>query len=318
MLPLPKDNSSSTHLDRSDRGKRKLNKKLAQTNPLEILLVDDNAVNVTVGKRILEMFGYKSVTSAADGQQAIDAAEKKHYDLILLDLQMPVVDGFTAQRRIRASPLAGDPCIVALTANADQATQQICEDEGFWGYLSKPLDIPRLEMILGEVGEYRKQSRGSGGLKRTITPPETETHNKPGSFRREVTEARTTTVHGSEQGHGAAPGSKEMTMSEVRNARKEQKSDEADEREGKKMHGEQTGQSANGDGDRKGDKNAQDDVRDEPNGTKEQGQAGKKDEKGDSKNRANGDSNGQKTETSCVQMNGKLDNAQDRIGTGAN
>lgn len=68
------------------------------------------------------MFGYKDVASALDGQQAIEAAEQKHYDLILLDLQMPVLDGFSAHKRIKASPLAGDPCVVALTANVDQVS----------------------------------------------------------------------------------------------------------------------------------------------------------------------------------------------------
>ena len=85
--------------------------------------MDDNPVNVTVGKRILELFGYKNIDSASDGQQAVDAAEKRRYDLILLDLQMPVLDGFSAQKRIRANFSAGGPCIVALTANVDQVSR---------------------------------------------------------------------------------------------------------------------------------------------------------------------------------------------------
>lgn len=158
VIPAEDGNSSSSPImDKSDKAAKKINKRLAKTHPLTILLVDDNAVNVTVGRRILELFGYKSVVSAGDGQQAIDAAEKAQYDLILLDLQMPVLDGFTAQERIHKSPLAGSPCIVALTANADIATQQLCADAGFFNYLSKPLDIPRLEKILGEVFEYRKE-----------------------------------------------------------------------------------------------------------------------------------------------------------------
>ncbi|ORY33753.1 hypothetical protein BCR39DRAFT_519071 [Naematelia encephala] len=129
-----------------------------QTHPLDILLVDDNPVNVNVGRRILELFGYDRVTSAMDGQQAIDAAEKKAYDLILLDLQMPVLDGFSAQKRITASPLTGNPCIVALTANADKTTQEACRDAGFYNYLSKPLDIPKLETILIDVYEHRNKN----------------------------------------------------------------------------------------------------------------------------------------------------------------
>jgi CheY-like chemotaxis protein len=79
-------------------------------------------VNLTVGRRILEMLGYNDIASVLDGQQAIEAAEKRSYDLVLLDLQMPVLDGFGAHQRIKASPLAGDPCVVALTANADRVS----------------------------------------------------------------------------------------------------------------------------------------------------------------------------------------------------
>ena len=64
------------------------------------------------------MFGYDPVDSAADGQQSVEMAEKTRYDVILMDLQMPIMDGMTAMSRIQASPLAGDPCIVILTADA--------------------------------------------------------------------------------------------------------------------------------------------------------------------------------------------------------
>ena len=121
------------------------------------------------------MFGYNvasQVTTAIDGQQAVEAAEKRHYDLILMDLQMGRLDGFAANQRIRDSPLAGDPCVVALTANADkvgrsnpsvrvgahaQATEERCISEGFHNYLSKPLDIPKLGIILEDVYQYRQQ-----------------------------------------------------------------------------------------------------------------------------------------------------------------
>lgn len=89
-----------------------------QNCPLKILLVDDNAVNVLVGRRILSMLGYESVESAEHGQEAVEMAEKTPYQLILMDLQMPVLDGFAAMQRIQASPLAGDPRVVILTADA--------------------------------------------------------------------------------------------------------------------------------------------------------------------------------------------------------
>ena len=65
------------------------------------------------------------MTTANDGQQAIEAAEADRFDMVLLDLQMPVLDGFSAHKRISTSPLAGDPCIVALTANADMVSLRL-------------------------------------------------------------------------------------------------------------------------------------------------------------------------------------------------
>ncbi len=99
---------------------------MSKTCPLNILLVDDNPVNISVGSRILELFGYKNIATACDGLQAVEAAERDPYDIILCDLSMPICSGFEAQQRIKASPLAGDPCIVALTANADQVSAKMC------------------------------------------------------------------------------------------------------------------------------------------------------------------------------------------------
>lgn len=69
------------------------------------------------------MLGYKNIPSASDGLQGFEQAEKKQYDLILMDLQMPVMDGFTSLARIQESPLTGAPCVVALTANADMVSR---------------------------------------------------------------------------------------------------------------------------------------------------------------------------------------------------
>lgn len=96
--------------------------KLLQEAPLKILLVDDNKTNLLVGRRILEMLGYKDIPSADNGLDGFEAAEKDQYDLVLMDLQMPVMDGFTALERIKTSPITGGPCVVALTANADMVS----------------------------------------------------------------------------------------------------------------------------------------------------------------------------------------------------
>ena len=68
------------------------------------------------------MLGYTNIPSASDGLQGFEAVEKTHFDLILMDLQMPVMDGFTSLERIKGSPLTGKPCVVALTANADMVS----------------------------------------------------------------------------------------------------------------------------------------------------------------------------------------------------
>jgi CheY-like chemotaxis protein len=100
-------------------------REMSKTYPLSILLVDDNMVNLLVAQRILDLFGYKNTSSAAGGDEAIEAARATDYDLILMDLQMPVVDGFMAQERIQAERnryQEGGPCIVALSANADKVS----------------------------------------------------------------------------------------------------------------------------------------------------------------------------------------------------
>ncbi|KAL7415520.1 hypothetical protein BDY24DRAFT_381403 [Mrakia frigida] len=139
--------SSSTPIAGPSSG---LDRTLAKACPMKILLVDDSKINIMVGRKILERFGYgtESVSFAYDGQQAITASEKTRYDLIFMDLSMPVVDGYTANDRIRASPLTGTPVIIALTANADRDTRDLCEEKGFFAHLVKPLNIPSLHAAL--------------------------------------------------------------------------------------------------------------------------------------------------------------------------
>lgn len=132
---------------------------LGKEKPLHVLVVDDSTVNISVCTRILELFGYTSVDSALDGMQATECAERKRYDLILLDLQMPVLDGFGALKRIQASPLAGEPCCVSLSANVDKATQTRCLEAGFFGVLCKPVDIPKLGQVLVDVYHYRMKRK---------------------------------------------------------------------------------------------------------------------------------------------------------------
>lgn len=113
-----------------------------------ILLADDNTVNQKVAYRLLEKLGYR-IDVVGDGQAAFDAWKSGNYDLILMDCQMPRLDGFEATRRIRAAE-AGDRHIpiVALTAHAMKGTDNECLTAGMDGYLSKPIDRELLRNCL--------------------------------------------------------------------------------------------------------------------------------------------------------------------------
>ncbi|MBM0103754.1 PAS domain-containing protein [Steroidobacter sp. S1-65] len=119
-----------------------------------VLLVEDNAVNQKVAVRFLERLGC-TVRVADNGYEAVRACEETSFDLILMDFQMPVMDGLSATLRIRERE-TGDGRrhvpIVALTANAMASQLQRCMEAGMDAFLTKPLEIPRLHEILTRFG----------------------------------------------------------------------------------------------------------------------------------------------------------------------
>jgi CheY-like chemotaxis protein len=119
----------------------------AEEFPLRILLVDDNQTNRKLGKKILERLGYE-VDLANDGAQAVAAATAGAYDLVLMDVEMPVLDGLGACRAIRQELVKTCPRIVALTANAITGDREKYLASGFDGYLSKPLNVEDLKLEL--------------------------------------------------------------------------------------------------------------------------------------------------------------------------
>jgi PAS domain S-box-containing protein len=113
-----------------------------------VLLVEDNAINQRVARRFLERLGCE-VEVVGDGAQAVAAFQRQRFGFILMDMQMPVMDGIEATRRIRELEIGHRRTpIVALTANAMMGTLERCLEAGMDDYLTKPLDITRLQDVL--------------------------------------------------------------------------------------------------------------------------------------------------------------------------
>ena len=136
-----------------------------------VLLVEDNKINQRVGQKFLERLGC-SVYIAENGEQACQAACRESYGLILMDMQMPVMDGIEATRRIRE--WEGDrrhTPIVALTANAMMGQLERCLEAGMDDYLTKPLDIARLQDVLDTY--FGGSSQAMTDIERTLNAPAT-------------------------------------------------------------------------------------------------------------------------------------------------
>jgi two-component system, sensor histidine kinase and response regulator len=122
--------------------------------PLRILLAEDNPVNQMVASRMLQKLGH-SVTTAGDGEQALVALEQDAFDLVLMDVQMPVMDGFECTRRIRSGGRGPATPIVAMTAHAMAGDRERCLQAGMDAYLSKPIRQDDLFNLLKRITAER-------------------------------------------------------------------------------------------------------------------------------------------------------------------
>ena len=120
---------------------------LAARSPLDILVADDHATNRKLALLILRRLGYEP-TMVGDGREALAALERRRYDVVLMDVQMPVMDGIETTREIRRRWPGAGPWVVAMTANAMQGDRERCLAAGMDGYVSKPIQVDQLTAAL--------------------------------------------------------------------------------------------------------------------------------------------------------------------------
>ena len=114
---------------------------------ISILLVEDNPINQRVASAILKKLGY-NISCVENGQKAIESAENHHYDIVLMDCQMPVMDGYEATRRLRNDQRFSQLPIIAMTASATMEEQKKCKQVGMNDFIAKPIDISSVRNTL--------------------------------------------------------------------------------------------------------------------------------------------------------------------------
>ena len=146
---------------------------IEEKRPLKILLVDDVAVNRQIAQVKLTRMGHL-VVSVDGGQKAVDAYAKEVFDLVLMDIQMPEIDGFMATRLIRSIQESDGHRVpvVAMTALAMKGDRQKCLDAGLDDYISKPIEQGELERVLSKLGPVSLKSSLTVDSDRVVKHPE--------------------------------------------------------------------------------------------------------------------------------------------------
>ena len=114
-----------------------------------VLVIEDNEMNMKLVRSLLQIGKY-SVLEAVDAESGIQLAREHHPDLILMDIQLPGMDGLTATREIRNDPAAKDISVVALTSYAMEGDEEKAMDAGCAGYIAKPIDTRSFLETLGQ------------------------------------------------------------------------------------------------------------------------------------------------------------------------
>jgi GAF domain-containing protein/CheY-like chemotaxis protein/tetratricopeptide (TPR) repeat protein len=135
----------------AEPARARLDPEMAARHPLRILVAEDNVVNQKLALRLLQQMGYRA-DLASNGIEAVESVGRQAYDVVLMDVQMPEMDGLEATRRIcQRFPAGQRPRIVAMTANAMQGDRDMCLAAGMDDYLTKPIRVERLVEALNLV-----------------------------------------------------------------------------------------------------------------------------------------------------------------------
>ncbi|MFK7751848.1 MAG: GAF domain-containing protein [Sedimentitalea sp.] len=138
--------------------KPKIDAELAARHPLRILLAEDNLVNQKLALRLLQQMGYRADV-ASNGVEALESVARQIYDVVLMDVQMPEMDGLEASRRItHDAPPDARPRIIAMTANAMQGDREMCLAAGMDDYIAKPIRVDLLVEALARAPQRDRKT----------------------------------------------------------------------------------------------------------------------------------------------------------------
>ncbi|HEY0054918.1 MAG TPA: response regulator, partial [Pedobacter sp.] len=139
----------------TDSGKQKLSIDFAKENPLKILIAEDDAMNQKMVIKVLNKLGYEPKMTS-NGNEVLEEVSLNNYDVILMDVQMPEMDGLEATKMIRLC-LSVQPTIIAMTANTLQGDRDMCIRAGMDDYISKPVKLEELVNVLEKWSMHSQQ-----------------------------------------------------------------------------------------------------------------------------------------------------------------
>jgi CheY-like chemotaxis protein len=141
----------------AERAPLRLDPAMATRHPLRILLAEDNVVNQKLALRLLQQMGYRA-DLASNGVEAVESVQRQVYDAVLMDVQMPEMDGLDAAREITSRWKPRErPRIIAMTANAMQGDREMCVAAGMDDYLTKPIRVDQLVAALYNVSARQER-----------------------------------------------------------------------------------------------------------------------------------------------------------------